>query len=367
MRLTTRFLLCLVTTYFWLVPPLAAEPADSLNDGPHVIWPNDSTIVVVYYCNEQLIKQPMSITGDVSYNGLCDDSLTQYTISPEPFAVPAERYTTEAPICIVSDIHGEFQHFVNVLTASGVIDDKLHWKYGDGHLVIDGDVFDRGDRVTECLWLIYCLEQEAAKVGGLVHMLLGNHELMVLQGDDRYINDKYLQGIARKSRIKHEELYGVDSHLGRWLRSKNTVEIINDMLFVHGGLSPALIDSGYTIASVNQAARAAIDLRSSQLIFNDSARFIFGSLGPFWYRGYHYEMEGRYPQASSADIDRLLAYYDARSIVVGHTGVDTIAALYNGQVIAVDMDVEALGCLQALVWQDNRLYRVSGNGGKSEL
>ncbi len=45
-----------------------------------------------------------------------------------------------------------------------------------------GDMFDRGDQVTECLWLVYALEETAKAAGGYVHFILGNHELMNLQG-----------------------------------------------------------------------------------------------------------------------------------------------------------------------------------------
>ena len=74
--------------------------------------------------------------------------------------------------------------------AGKVIDTDLTWSFGDGHLVIVGDVFDRGPNVTECLWLIYRLEQEASAAGGAVHFLLGNHELMVMRGDLRYLNER---------------------------------------------------------------------------------------------------------------------------------------------------------------------------------
>ena len=54
-----------------------------------------------------------------------------------------------------------------------------------------GDVFDRGPNHLEILWLLYQLEAEAARAGGGVHLVLGNHEAMVLNGDLRYLNAKY--------------------------------------------------------------------------------------------------------------------------------------------------------------------------------
>ncbi len=45
--------------------------------------------------------------------------------------------------------------------------------------------------MTECLWLIYSLEEKAKAAGGYVHFILGNHEIMNMQGDFRYVQDKY--------------------------------------------------------------------------------------------------------------------------------------------------------------------------------
>ena len=63
------------------------------------------------------------------------------------------------------------------------MDSACHWTFGKGHLVICGDLFDRGNDVTAELWLLYKLEEEAKEKGGYVHTILGNHEIMNLSGD----------------------------------------------------------------------------------------------------------------------------------------------------------------------------------------
>src|SRR5688500_11884892 len=92
----------------------------------------------------------------------------------------------------LSDIEGNFPAFKKLLLAGGVIDASYNWTFGDGHLVLTGDFFDRGQQVTEVLWLIYSLEEKARKAGGYVHFVLGNHELMNLSGDLRYVHPRYL-------------------------------------------------------------------------------------------------------------------------------------------------------------------------------
>ena len=332
------------------------------NDGPHIFWENDTTAVVFYLCEGTIEKRTFTDSDRLQFNGFCLDSAVSYTIPIGGRAIASDNIPNASKIFIVSDIHGEYEYFVDILVESGVIDTNHNWSWGEGHLVIDGDIFDRGDMVTQCLWLVYNLETQAAENGGGVHFILGNHELMVLQADDRYIHEKYIKGIVKKSRIHHVDLYGPEMELGRWLRSKNTAMIINDILIVHGGLSPAMMERGFTISKLNETVRAKLDLSSSGRAFDSTARMLFGSVGPFWYRGYHYEMEDRYPQITSLGVDSLLDFYNASAIVVGHTGVDQVVGLYENRIFAVDIPFEDLNGLQALLWQEGKFFRVTTDG-----
>jgi hypothetical protein len=332
------------------------------NDGPYVFWQNDTTAIVFYICGDTLSKHTFYASDTLRFDGLCSDSTETYIISTGPAAIEPFVIDGVPKILAVSDIHGEYEYFTDILQRSEVIDSALNWSWGDGHLVIVGDVFDRGDKVTECLWLIYRLEQQAKRFGGRVHFILGNHELMVLQGDNRYIHDRYLKGIARKSRIKHEDLYGPDMELGRWLRSKQTAIRLNGILFVHGGISPQFVEDGWTLSHINEQVREKIGLRSSQIAFDDNAKLLFGSQGPFWYRGYHYAMEDRYEQATSAEVGNILNFYGANNIVVGHTDNGVIVTLYDKTIYDIDVDFEELASLHALLWQDNKFFKVTGAG-----
>ena len=335
---------------------------DSTSDGPHIFRPDDSTFIVFYLCNDSIIRQIYVARDTLKFYGLCHDRDMEYTITAElPRNEPC-RYDGISRIMAVSDIHGEYEDLVAILIEGGVVDSSLAWTWGDGHLVIVGDIFDRGNKVTECLWLIYRLANQARDDGGRVHFLLGNHELMILRGDDRYISGKYLDGIVRKSRIDHRDLFGPDMHLGRWLRTCPTVVRLNDILFVHGGISPSLLQKKYSPEAMNDFITANIDIRSSQLAFNDDARFLFGGEGPFWYRGYHYEMEGRYPRATSEEINSILDFYGSGKIVVGHTEVDQITTLYDGRIVAIDIPTEEVGGLQALIFENDRIFRLSSQG-----
>jgi hypothetical protein len=345
----------------------AAALSDSTADGPHVFWANDSVAVVFYLCHDSVIQRRVAVDDTLRFDGLCSDTSVKYIVPAVLQPSGPEIVSGAARVLVLSDIHGEFTAFREMLITGGVIDDRGNWLWGDGHLVINGDVFDRGDRVTECLWLIYRLEHQARAAGGAVHYLLGNHEIMPLRGDLRYVNPKYLQGICRSTRIRYYDLFGPDTELGRWIRTKHTAMVINDVLFVHGGISTEFTGRGMQLDELNDAVRENFDISSSRMAFTDLPRYLFGSLGPFWYRGYHYGREGKYPQASESDITMVLAYFDANAVVVGHTGVDSVVGLYANRVFAIDVPLEDLGTLQALLIEDGRFYRVAGDGRRSEL
>jgi len=186
---------------------------------------------------------------------------------------------------VISDIHGQYDRFVKILKGNRVIDVNLDWSWGNGHLVILGDVFDRGDKVTECLWLIHKLETQAENWRGQVHYLLGNHEIMVLQNNTKYVNDKYKR-TAELMQMKVSDLYSINSEFGRWLRTKHTIIKLNDVLFVHAGIHPSFLSYKNEFTEMNNLVRANIDAVEDKIKYNEVLKFLFGSDGPLWYRGY---------------------------------------------------------------------------------
>ena len=187
-----------------------------------------------------------------------------------PAGIAADRITTSksAPLFVVADTHGEYEILAAMLYAASLVDGRLHWSFGRGHLVILGDVFDRGAHQPEILWLIYALEAEARKAGGGVDLVLGNHEVMAMRGDLRYLNPKYRQ-VAESSAWLVFRLFGADSVLGQWLRTRPTVLQLNDLLCLHGGISPELVERKMTLADINASVRAVLD---QQAFADDAAR-----------------------------------------------------------------------------------------------
>ncbi len=333
-----------------------------LDDGPHVFWQDDTTVQVIYFCDSTVSTRQFIAHDTTRFNGFCKDSGIVYQIPVGRHSSPLDQIERGSRMFAVSDIHGEYSSLVEILISAKVIDSGLRWSFGDGHLVVVGDVFDRGPDVTECLWLIYRLEQEASAAGGMVHYLLGNHELMVMRGDLRYINERYTEGIARRSRFKYDELFGPETELGRWLRSKNTILRLGSTLFVHGGILPEFLQNRESIGKVNADVRAGLDLSSLDLYFDAPTKRLYGSLGPLWYRGYTEGIDGSYPAAPTATIDSVMSHCNVEQVVIGHTEHDTLSLFHDGKVIAIDVDVEALKGFQGLLWEAGRFYRVNNRG-----
>ena len=121
------------------------------------------------------------------------------------------------------------------------------------------------------------------------------------------------------------------------------------------------------IREMNSLTWSGLDFSSIELKFNQPLRKLYGGLGPFWYRGYHYGMEGYYPPAEDEEIDRILDYYDVRHIVVGHSEQDSLTVLHGGRVFAIDVPVDELEGQQALLFEEGTFYRVNPDGSRLEI
>ena len=315
--------------------------ANSINgwDGPYIMMQPDGTVRMI------------SVTGD---NQLCDTvfarsaevkdfSVVSHTgqyrfdVSLQSVQRPKWKYKQPQKVFILSDPHGRMDCMVSLLQANGVIDENLKWNYGKNHLVIIGDVFDRGDDVTQILWLIYKLEQEALSKGGVVSFQLGNHEPMVLNNDMRYANEKY-NALADTLKMDYSDLFAKNTVLGQWLATRNTIQVIGNDLYVHAGLSKAFYDLDIDIPTVNSEISRGIYLNKEQRKADSSLlEFLYGSVGPLWYRGMVRDEE-KYTPLELQDLKSLLKRYNISRIIVGHSIFPDVTAFYEGRVIDVNVN-----------------------------
>src|SRR5687768_13352063 len=89
-------------------------------------------------------------------------------------------------VVAIGDVHGDFKQFLEVLRYADLIDGKNKWTGGKTHVVQLGDIPDRGPDTRKIMDLLIDLEKQAKKKGGMVHVLIGNHDAMNVYGDLRY-------------------------------------------------------------------------------------------------------------------------------------------------------------------------------------
>jgi len=83
----------------------------------------------------------------------------------------------DGPAFVVGDVHGHLDKLISALNRVGLVDDGGHWTGGRDSLWFLGDFVDRGPDGIGVIELVMRLGDEAARAGGQVHSLLGNHEV----------------------------------------------------------------------------------------------------------------------------------------------------------------------------------------------
>ena len=328
------------------------------SDGPVIIYEDGKIISYSIRPFENEFKVFVEqINSSDSLSCYIDETGQQFSFTiKESINTEKDVYGLPDKMLIVSDIEGNFKGFTMILKGAGVINEDLQWTFGNGHLVLAGDFFDRGLNVTECLWLIYKLETEAERQGGKVHFILGNHEMMNLKNDFRYVRAKYLAN-ADSLKLEYMNWFAENSELGKWLRSKNAVEKIGDFLFMHAGLGKDFPSDSLTLNEINNNIRASIDKTFNK---GEASKDIFiGSNGPLWYRGIVKETE------TQEDLEKTLAAFNSDKMILGHTIVDSIMYLYNNKVIAIDLDHQentAKGIMYALWFENGNFYLIDNHG-----
>lgn len=238
------------------------------------------------------------------FNTDCNDLKDKYTYIPS-------NLNNIKRIIAIGDIHGDLNVAINMLVAGKCILDISKKKINNNEFVsiIDNKDVERkfiwigketvvvqvGDQVdrcrptshNECIYPSTTINDEASdikilnfytnvdiiakKQGGCVISLLGNHELMNVQGNLKYVSAKGLLEFVNLANVKNlsemEQLkLGQDNRrkaftnnnnmqLNKFLAcSRTSAIIINGLLFVHGGMIKKMAES-YNIIDINLFVR----------------------------------------------------------------------------------------------------------------
>ncbi len=237
------------------------------------------------------------MTNFLKKAGICLFALAVLT---QPAVADEWHFNDVDRIVAFSDVHGDYNAMVATLKGAKVIDDALAWSGGSTHFVLVGDILDRGPGSRAAMDLLIRLEKEAVPAGGMVHVLVGNHEIMNIVGDVRYVHAGEYAAFAdeeiaeerdywftahramrqlpgqsiEESRAQfdksypagffaHRKAFAPDGQYGSWLLSKPMIVVVNGIAFVHGGLSPMVADTG--LQGINGDLMDDVSLYARQL------------------------------------------------------------------------------------------------------
>lgn len=278
-------------------------------------------------------------------------------------------------IVAVGDVHGDDERFMDVLLMAGLVNSRRQWSGGRATLIQLGDILHRGPASRRALDLLMNLQRQAKRAGGRVEMLIGNHEVMRLIGDFRYVSpgedaefrtarserkrDEYFEiylkilqsegkpaertdlsiGFRQQweasfplGRAEMIEAFAERGRYGKWLRERPVALVAGETLFVHAGISPKYL--------MWDAERFAERYRRDLELQNPEAGgYLSDEEGPFWYRGL-----ATAPEAEMAEhVDAVLERWGVKRIVVGHTPQrDGVKPRFEGKVLLADVGLSTL-------------------------
>ncbi len=254
----------------------------------------------------------------------------------------------------IGDVHGDLAATRAALRLVQAIDENDRWIGGDLVVVQTGDILDRGDDEQAILDLLDDLAGQAKAAGGALHVLNGNHEFMNARGDFRYITPggfvdfhdaegldldrPGLEAVPEGQRARAAAFLPGGPY-ARLLAGHNTIVMVGDTVFVHGGVLPGHAEHG--IERINDESRCWLQgVGEFPAIFK--SRTI---TSPVWSRDYSAD-------APACDkLDKTLAMLGAARMVVGHTvQPNGINAACNDRVWRIDVGMAAHygGSTQAL-------------------
>jgi hypothetical protein len=278
-------------------------------------------------------------------------------------------------IVAIGDLHGDYDNYMATLLAAGLVDGKGKWIAGETHFVQTGDIPDRGPDTQKIIAHITKLGKQAKRKGGRVHNLIGNHEAMNVYGDLRYVSNGEFEAFETRNSVKlRDRVYEItmqnlaesdpeafaslpenyrdewnlkhplgwvehrqawdpawnpEGEYATWVLDNKVAVRINDILFVHGGIS-----GFYCQNSLESMTEQVVGKLSHFDPAN--AGIVEDQFGPLWYRG----LSGVEPTASSETVDAILARHSINHIAVGHTPTSgVIWPTFDGKVVMIDTGI----------------------------
>jgi hypothetical protein len=276
------------------------------------------------------------------------------------FGLSAQVSAPNKRVIAIADLHGDYDQAVKVLQMANLVDENAKWIGRNDTLVQTGDIVDRGPDVIKLYKMMQRLTKEASAAGGKVIQLLGNHELMNMMEDYRYVTKEDIDTFGGLDERK--KAFTLEGWVGKYLRNLGITAIVDDTVYAHGGISPKWALVG--VEKINQDTVADLHTMTIPQLKNVE---MFRSGGPTWYRGYALDPE---PEICRT-LNIALKFMKVNRMVLGHTPQRNgkIRTRCGGRIILIDVGISKymLGNLAALELTPGHARALYPNGKFSEL
>lgn len=249
--------------------------------------------------------------------------------------------SNSSAIYVLGDLHGDLKAAQEAMALTGATNSAGEWIGHNLTIVQTGDLIDRGPEDRKVLDWLAQLETQASLFNSTLHLLNGNHELMNVEGDFRYIHpDSMLafSDLADSERSKALHLENAPTAVqgranaflpgglyARQLQKRPVVLQLSDTVFVHGGLLPTHAE--YGLKQINQAYAEHIASGAPlPEILQDSEN------GPLWTRIYSLPDQA----ADCANLTQVLKTLHAKRMVVAHSVQPHINSACEDKVWRID-------------------------------
>jgi hypothetical protein len=246
-------------------------------------------------------------------------------------------------IVAIGDLHGDVAATRVALRLAGALGPDDHWAGGKLVVVQTGDQLDRGDDEPEILELLERLGKEASAAGGALHVLNGNHEVMNVEGDFRYVTPDGFHDYAGEKAVVHgDAVQGAPAAqrgraaaflpgepVAKRLAKRPSILQVGDNVFVHGGLLEKHVR--YGIERINREIQTWMSTPRLQR----APSIAMSPDGPLWLRIYS---DGVPASDACEELGKVLRLLSAKRLVVGHTVQEQgINSACGGRVWRIDV------------------------------
>jgi hypothetical protein len=320
----------------------------------------------------------------------CRDYINKY----ENRTIKSDISNNNCDIIAVGDIHGDIQLMLDTLTIGGVIkeinaqnnncikiirkdknDTEEYYEWiGKKTIVVQvGDQIDRcrptnfmlsnckeqnvtyDDEASDIEILLFFtnLHEKACAVGdgSAVYSLLGNHELMNIHNDIRYVSYKNLEQLKLEENEEiNNEIQEImtsennnieDNNIDNYIKRRSnifrregilakfiactrySILIVNGYLFVHGGVLGSYINQNNyknKFQDLNNKIKDYLIKKQDKNLEKEIKGFIFRTNSPFYTRKLgKIKIDAKIDDIHCKDVKKIIDHYDIKGIIVGHT------------------------------------------------